>query len=67
MIPFKTKFIECKKNGNLIEVDISAYNLGFPEIALVCLKHKKVCISKVCRKERGLEDNDSIQREAKRM
>jgi hypothetical protein len=48
---FRKQFLECKHNGNLIEVDISAYN-SFPKTALVCLKHKCVCHSGVCKEER---------------
>ncbi len=56
---FREKFIDCKENGNLIEVDISKYST-FPKIALVCLKHKTVCHSGICRDERIQENKDDI-------
>ena len=58
MKPFRQQCKECKANGNLIEIDISEYKLGFPQIALVCLKHKTVCYSKVCFEERNKEGSN---------
>ncbi len=48
---FRKQFLECKENGNLIEIDASSYG-NFPSVALVCLKYKSTCHSGVCRKER---------------
>ncbi len=56
---FREKLLECKKNGNLIKVDISEYNT-FPKTALVCLKYKTICHSGICRDERIQEDKDDI-------
>lgn len=43
---FSTQFRECNKNGNLIKVKVGK------SIELICVKHKKVCSSIVCKKER---------------
>jgi hypothetical protein len=43
----------CKEKGNLIEVDISAYACWLTT-ALICLKYKTVCMSRICAKERGV-------------
>ena len=52
---FREHFIECKRTGNLIEVDVSKYST-FPKIALVCLKYKTICHSGICRDERIKEE-----------
>lgn len=55
MKTFSKQFRECKKNGNLIKIDVSNYNevtdlQSFPlKIIFVCLRFKKVCISGVCK------------------
>ena len=51
---FRTQFLECKEDGNLISVDASTYG-NFPERLLICIKHKSICHSGVCRHER-IED-----------
>ena len=64
---FRDQCIECKKNGNQIEVDISPLKLkmipgplsGVKELmdtdsVIVCLKNKSVCHSKACAAERGV-------------
>ena len=48
---FREQFLECRKNGNLIDVDVSKYGT-FPKKLLVCLKYKCICHSGVCRHER---------------
>lgn len=65
---FRDQCIECKANGNLIEIDISSLKLkmmpgllsGCKELLdtdsmLVCLKYKSNCHSKACAPERGIE------------
>lgn len=50
---FREQFLECKKNGNLISINISIYGPKiFPENILVCIKYKSVCYSGVCKDER---------------
>lgn len=49
---FREKLIDCKKTGNLVEIDISKYN-SLPKVALVCLKYKTICHSGVCLDERS--------------
>lgn len=55
MKAFRDQIRECKANGNLIEVDISIYALYLTS-ALICLKHKKACVSRLCFEERNKED-----------
>ena len=54
MKSFRDQMKECKNNGNLIDVDISVYDI-FSKIALVCLKNKEVCHSKLCLEERKIQ------------
>jgi hypothetical protein len=56
---YREQFMKCRENGNLIDVDISAYGV-FPKKALVCIKYKCVCHSGVCREERMNKQNDKI-------
>ncbi len=56
---FREKFIDCKKTGNLVEIDISKYN-SFPKIALVCLKYKTICHSGICLDERTQKQYTSM-------
>jgi len=68
MKPFREQCLECKENGNQIEVDISNLHLKMitsplsgaeafidSKFILVCLKNKKACSSKVCAYERGIK------------
>ena len=51
MKKFRDQYMECNKNGNLIE--IKNYPLtDFPKTVLVCLKYKSYCGSNVCKEER---------------
>lgn len=50
---YREQYIECRNNGNLIEVDISTYGYDL-KVALICLKNKAACNSKLCSKERKL-------------
>jgi hypothetical protein len=65
---FRDQSIECKKNGNQIEVDVSLLKLKMmpgllsgvkewieTDSVIVCLKHKSVCHSLACAAERGIE------------
>jgi hypothetical protein len=49
--PFRIQMIDCKKTGNLIEIDISKYG-GNVKTALICLKYNTTCNSGVCKSER---------------
>lgn len=55
---FREQILECRENGNQIEVDVSKYNffgtkkMVFPTKILVCVKYQCVCSSKVCAGER---------------
>jgi len=52
---FREQFLECKESGNLIRVSCSIYKglyKNFPDEILVCIKHKSICHSGVCRSER---------------
>lgn len=65
--PFREKMIECKNDGNQIDVDVAILKLKiFPplfkgqkdlmdmEKIIVCLKYKSACCSSLCKKERGV-------------
>lgn len=45
--PFSKQIRECSKDDNLIEVIMPS-----GDIQLICVKHKKVCSSIVCKQER---------------
>jgi len=53
---FRNQFTECHENGNLIHVDGSILNgicgSKLHDKLLVCVKHKCICHSGVCREER---------------
>lgn len=68
MKSFRDQCIECSKNGNQIEIDISNLKLkiipglfsgvkNFLDIdkILICLKYKSACSSKICKDERGIK------------
>jgi hypothetical protein len=56
--PFSEQYRDCKYNGNLLEIDTTIYG-GFPTAVLVCVKHKSICHSGVCRDERIKKDENN--------
>lgn len=63
---FGHQFLMCVKEGNILEVDVTAFACAVGSSArnmFVCIKHKKCCSANVCREERneidGKEDLES--------
>lgn len=53
--PFSKQFTECMESGNCIKINTSPmkklYGHDVGEI-LICVKHKSICNSSVCKEER---------------
>lgn len=63
MKSFRKQYIDCKRSGNVFELDIAKHLNLISEIedvkkmklnkVLVCVRYKTQCSSKVCKGERG--------------
>jgi len=58
---FRQQMIACKENGNLIRIDASKlsdfYGCKIGD-EFICIKHKIICSSDVCKEERTAESEE---------